>query len=80
MGTGKISSYGDLNGIYNQAFYKVDPPYQLIIVGVFPNARYFSITVYDDHQAVSQNIPDTNVVEFSRHYTCAWRIAELGQN
>src|SRR5262249_28767154 len=38
----------DLNDTYWQMFYKVDPRYQLIIVGNFPNARYFSLTANDD--------------------------------
>jgi hypothetical protein len=54
--------YADLNSVYNQVFFKVDPRYQIIVVGTFPQGRYFSITVYDDHQAVSQNLLDTNIV------------------
>lgn len=67
-GTGKIGSYSDLNGLYNQIFYKVDPRYQLIILGTFPNARYFSVTVYDDHQAVSQNITDASIVPLTSQF------------
>jgi hypothetical protein len=38
------ASGGDLNSIYAKLFYKVNPAYQLIIVGAFPDARYFSVT------------------------------------
>jgi len=54
--------YSDLNSVYNQAFFKVDPRYQIIILGAFPQTRYFSITVYDEHQAISQNLLDASIV------------------
>ncbi len=58
----------DLNDTYWQMFYKVDPRYQLIIVGNFPNARYFSLTANDDHYLLSQTILDTNIVPLTSSF------------
>ena len=59
------SAWGDLDSEYNKIFFRIDPtlpPYQLIIIGKFPNARYFSITVTDDHSAISQSLTDASIV------------------
>jgi hypothetical protein len=56
------TSYGDLNATYFQAYFKVDPRYQLIVLGTFPNARYFTVTLYDAHSAYTQLIGDANIV------------------
>jgi hypothetical protein len=64
-GDGSGGQKGDLNSVYNKLYYNVNPdmpPYQLIILGNFPNSRYFSVTVYDNHSAVSQNLTDVNIV------------------
>jgi len=72
-GTGGTSEAGDLNSIYSKIFYNINsgspgvappaiPPYEIIILGEFPNSRYFSIGLYDNHSAVTQNITDVNVV------------------
>ena len=69
LGTGYGSvEYGDLNAVYYQMFYKVDPRYQLILVGTFPNTRYFSIALNDDHKALSQSILDTDIVPLTSHF------------
>jgi hypothetical protein len=60
--------YGDLNATYYQMFFKVDPQYQLILVGNFPNTRYFSIALNDAHQALSQSILDTSIVPLTSQY------------
>jgi hypothetical protein len=39
------SEYGDLNATYFETYFKVDPAYQLIVVGSFPNARHFSVAL-----------------------------------
>ena len=41
---GKVGEYADLNSLYNQIYFKVNPKYQLIILGSFPQARFFSVT------------------------------------
>ena len=68
-GSGGGSQGGDLNSIYAKIFYKVDPRYQLIIVGTFPNSRYFSISNYDAHSAPAQFILDDNIVPLTSSYT-----------
>lgn len=60
--------HGDTDAIYWELFYKVDPRYQLIILGTFPNARYFSVTAYDEHASVSQSILDANIVPLTPTY------------
>jgi hypothetical protein len=59
---------GDLNSTYYKIFYKVNPAYQLIIVGSFPDSRYFSVTNYDAHSAPAQFILDENVVPLTSSY------------
>lgn len=64
-GHGADSQWGDLDTEYNKIFFRIDPgipPYQFIIVGQFPNARYFSIDINDDHSAISQSLTDIDIV------------------
>ena len=64
-GHGSASQWGDLDTEYNKIFFRIDssiPPYQLVIVGTFPNARYFSIDINDDHSAISRSLTDVNIV------------------
>jgi hypothetical protein len=72
-GTGGTSEAGDLNSIYSKIFYNINsgslgvappaiPPYEIIILGEFPNSRYFSLGLYDNHSAVTKNITDVNIV------------------
>jgi hypothetical protein len=49
-------------------FYKVDPSYEIVILGTFPNARYFSITDYDTHGAPAQFLLDQNIVPLTSAY------------
>ncbi len=52
---------GDLNAIYDQMYYQVMPGYELVVVGTFPNARFFSATVYDDHLALVSQVFDQSL-------------------
>jgi hypothetical protein len=70
-GSGGTSEAGDLNSIYSKIFFNINsptapamalPPYEIIILGQFPNSRYFSIGLYDNHSAITQNITDVNIV------------------
>lgn len=75
-GNGSGGEQGDLNSLYNKIFFNACPaganplncinpnlpPYELIILGEFTNARYFSISLYDNHSALAQNISDVNIV------------------
>lgn len=60
--SGNGTEGSDLNSGYYKMFYKVDPRYEIVILGTFPNTRYFSITDYDTHGAPAQAILDTNIV------------------
>ena len=70
-GNGGTGEQGDLNSLYSKLFFNINsavagipniPPYELIILGQFPNSRYFSISLYDNHSAITQNITDVNIV------------------
>jgi HYDIN/CFA65/VesB-like, Ig-like domain len=66
--SGSHGQSGDLNAVYNRLYFRVDPQYQLIIIGTFPNARYFSVTLYDAHAAISQTVLDTNITPLTSQY------------
>ena len=53
---------GDLNAVYSQAYYKITPGYELVLLGSYPNSRFFSVTVYDSHAAVTSNTIDTQIL------------------
>jgi hypothetical protein len=59
---------GDLNSVYNMVFFKVDSRYELIVLGPFPNARFFSVTLYDAHSAESQNLTDFDIQPLTSAY------------
>jgi hypothetical protein len=71
-GNGSGGEQGDLNSIYNKLYFNINsptagapppiPPYELIILGPFPNSRYFSLGLYDSHSAITQNLTDVNIV------------------
>jgi hypothetical protein len=58
----------DLNSQYYKMFYQVDPSYEIVILGTFPNTRYFSITDYDAHGATAGSILDVNIVPLTSAY------------
>jgi hypothetical protein len=65
---GQGTEGSDLNSQYYKMFYKVDPSYEIVILGTFPNARYFSITDYDAHGAPAQFALDANIVPLTSAY------------
>jgi hypothetical protein len=70
-GNGSTSEQGDLNSVYNKLYFNINPnipPYELIILGSFPNARYFSIGLYDDHSAITQNLTDLDIAPLTSSY------------
>jgi hypothetical protein len=61
---------GDLNSKYYNLFYSITnanalgngaSPYELILVGTFPNTRYFSITDNDMHYSNAQHLADFTI-------------------
>ena len=63
-GHGAGNEWGDLDTEYNKIFFRIDPslpPYQLVVVGDFPNARYFSVDLNDNHSAVSGSLVDVQI-------------------
>lgn len=56
---------GDLNAVYNVAFFKRNPNYELIVVGTFPEARYMGLAAYDDHWVTRAFINDRDIVPTS---------------
>jgi hypothetical protein len=58
----------DLNAVYNKLFYQVNPKYEIIIVGTYPNTRFFSVTAYDAHGAPGQTLNDADIVPLTSAY------------
>lgn len=61
-------SGSDLNSVYYKMYFKVDPRYQIVVLGSFPNSRYFAVTAYDEHSAISQSLADVNIVPLTSQY------------
>ena len=57
-----------MNDTFWAFYYKVNPRYQLVMVGSFPNARFFSVSAYDDHYQLSQAIADYSIVPLTSAY------------
>ena len=53
---------GDPNAIYDQIYYQVVPGYELVVFGIYPNARFLSATIYDDHLAVTSSMTDAQIL------------------
>lgn len=54
--------YGeDRNTTYSTIFYRVNPQYELILIGEYPQARYMSIVPYDDHLAIVSSLYDSQI-------------------
>lgn len=51
----------DLNAQYEQLFVRNYPGTELLIIGEYPRARFFAITLYDDHGAVIGTLNDTQI-------------------
>jgi len=66
--SGAVTAEGDLNATYYTIFFKVDPRYQLIVLGDFPNARYMNIAPYDAHFAPIPFISDTDIAPLTPQY------------
>jgi hypothetical protein len=61
--TGNGSSQaGDPNALYDEIYYQVNKGYQLIVYGIYPNARFLSATVYDSHLAETSSLIDANIL------------------
>lgn len=52
---------GDLTATYDQAYIPNRPNLELLIVGEYPRARFFSISIYDDHGAVIGTLHDAQI-------------------
>jgi len=69
LGSGDgVREYGDLNAMYYLMYYQVNPRFQLILVGTFPNARYYSVALNDEHSALSESLTDVNIVPLTSQY------------
>jgi streptogramin lyase len=61
-------SFTDLNDTFWKFTYAVNPRYQIILLGNFPNARYFSVAAYDEHSLISQSLLDKDIVPLTPTY------------
>jgi len=64
LGDGVVVA-GDTNALYDVLYYRVDPRYEVVFVGAFPNARSMSVAVYDDHEATLHWLTDYQIVPMS---------------
>ena len=72
---------GDLNSTYFDLYYSIANAnalnggtscYELVIVGTFPNARYFSVTSNDMHYSNAQHLADFTIDPADTHYDPSW--------
>jgi len=63
------SQSGDPNAIYDEIYYTVNPGYELIILGQFPNARFLSATAYDEHLAATGVLVDNQILPLNSSFT-----------
>ncbi|PWU06916.1 MAG: hypothetical protein C5B51_11235 [Terriglobia bacterium] len=68
MWAGASGAGGDRNAKYDGMFYRIDPRYELIVYGSFPNTRFMSIHVYDDHAAFQERLYDAQIVPLTAAY------------
>ena len=67
---GKRGHYaGDLNARYGLVLYNADPAYEMILLGTFPNARFFSVTAYDSHSVSNAGMIDSDVLPLTASMT-----------
>lgn len=56
-----LNNSGDSNAVYDSIFYVVTPGYELVLLGTYPNGRFLSTTVYDQHLAITSSVIDQNI-------------------
>lgn len=67
-GNGAGGEQGDTNTLYNKIYFTINPnlpPYEIVVLGQFPNSRYFSIGLYDNHSAITEDLSDVQIVPLS---------------
>ncbi|MFQ5740577.1 MAG: hypothetical protein ACE5JX_16350 [Acidobacteriota bacterium] len=67
-GLGGRGAGGDTNATYDVMYYRVDAGYELIVVAEYPQARFLSITAYDDHNAVADWVSDSRLMPLSSQF------------
>ncbi len=68
MGSPDGDNMTDLDQTYAGFFYRVNPKYELILIGEYPRGRYFSITADDGHHSTSATIHDSDVSPIVPHH------------
>jgi hypothetical protein len=58
---GGLNASGDSNATYDSIYYVVKPGYEIILLGTYPNGRFMSVTVYDEHLAITSSAIDQNI-------------------
>ena len=66
---GDGGSSTDLDQSYGGFFFRVNPNYELIVIGEYPKARYLSITLDDSHFTTLNWFRDLNIKPLSPSYT-----------
>jgi hypothetical protein len=52
---------GDSNATYDSIYYVVKPGYEIVLLGTYPNGRFMSVTIYDEHLAITSSVIDQNI-------------------
>lgn len=60
---------GDLNARYYNVYYQVNPGYELVLTGAYPNARFFSVEVYDSHSVSVAALLDSQIVPLNSSFS-----------
>jgi hypothetical protein len=55
---------GDLTGTYDQTAVATGDQVELLLLGEYPRARHFSITLYDEHGAIIDTLHDAQIKPF----------------
>jgi len=77
--SGGSNESGDPDADYDDVYYQVIPGYSLIVLGQFPNARFMSATVNDDHLAVTSRLFDYQILPLSPGMVNPFEIGALFQ-
>jgi hypothetical protein len=70
---------GDSNATYDSVYYVVTPGYEIVLLGTYPNARFLSATIYDEHLAITSSILDQNIPPLNSTMTNPYLVGAVFQ-
>ena len=69
--------FGDANANYAEFSIRINPGQEVYMVGEFPNARFMSVTVTDDHGAVIATMADLKIKPLSASHINPFKTVHL---